>query len=117
MDKSKFTRDPQLDSEGFDIRTTDPHRYNIEEDRRINAVLREHDINPEGWQEEERPTDFDFSVQAKKALAEYFLNGPVQTFDGEHGTYSDPKCAKCSPWSRIEQRDLATCGKLGGAVR
>lgn len=46
----------------------------------------------------------------KKAIAEMLLNGtfalgyPMQTFDGEAGTYSDPKCSCCNPTEELNMK-------------
>lgn len=120
MDKTKFTVNPHLDSEGFpwaveDMQTASSWLQLHNEMHRFYAeFIRLADQLPtvqEAWDnllgcvtldpsEYERKVDEEHdATEVKKAVAEFFLNGPVQTFDGEKGTYFDPKCAICSPWS------------------
>ena len=119
MDKTKFTRDPQLDSEGFlDTaarcrgcapgescprsghceRYDSPLRFITQDGTTIISETPQEIVidNPEGWQE----------VGEGASLVKLPPITWGDTFDGERGTYSDPKCCTCSPWALLDQADL-----------
>lgn len=102
MDKTKFTAQPQLDSEGF-LDTTARCRGCAPEDQCPRSGHCERYDSPLRFIKVSFP-EFDAAVMVTADEPRH--QSPLATFDGEAGTYSDVKCNTCSPWSLLDQDHL-----------